>query len=301
MSIAPQSFPIGGAVRRGFRVGLIALASAFLTSAASAEKVHLKISANTAAIDAFTNWTATSSFDQIKNFRNGNAMRPVVDLILQLQALKAGGLDFDFELVRALTYEQAKVEVIQGRVDLTAETIWDDEIAEHAAELLKTDAIIQNGEFVKGVYVLPSNQKMLKLASVDELRTSTASVVSSWALDVKTLTDLNLKGVVKTATPELAFAQIQKGQADFTLAEFSASADMSVESGGVRLVPVPNAKVAIMGSRSWIVAKSSPRADAISAAFSAGVKSLRGNGTIERAYKESGFFNPRVADWKRLF
>jgi len=43
-----------------------------------------------------------------QNFQNSNASRPVVDLVLQLQALKAGGLDFDFELAPSITYELAK-------------------------------------------------------------------------------------------------------------------------------------------------------------------------------------------------
>jgi hypothetical protein len=64
---------------------------------------------------------------------------------------------------------------------------------------------------------------------------------------------------------------------------------------------LPNCKVAIMGSRSWIVAKASPLADVILHALARGVKILRDNGTIARAYQESGFFNPRVADWKGLF
>lgn len=264
-------------------------------------KEHLKISANAAAIDAFTNWTSATSWDQIKNYKNANAIRPVVDLILELQALKAGGLDFDFELVRALTYELAKIEVVEGRAALTAETIWDDEIDVHAKALLRTEPIIRNGEFVKGVYVLPGNEQLLKLSTAEELRACVGAVVSGWALDVKTMEDIKLKGLVKTATPEVVFAAIQKKQAEFTLAEFSGRPDMSTELAGVKLVPVPQCKVAIMGSRSWIVAKSTPNAAAIHKALAAGTKILRDNGTIERAYSECGFFNPRVADWKRLF
>jgi len=282
-------------------LALGAIAGLAWSAPSALAKVHLKISANSAAIDGFENWTAASSWDQIQTFKNANAARPVVDLVLELQALKAGGLDFDFELVRALTYEQAKVDVIEGRADLTAETIWDDEIAANSDKLLKTDAIIRNGEFVKGIYVLPSNSELLKLSSAEELRACVGAVVSSWALDVKSMERMQLKGLVKTVTPEIAFAKIQARQADFTLAEFSSSPDMSVEQGGVRLVPVPRCKVAIMGSRSWIVSKASPQADALLEALVAGIRVLRDNGTIDRAYKESGFFNPRVSDWNRLF
>jgi len=119
-------------------------------------------------------------------------------LVLQLQALKAGGLDFDFELVPSITYELAKKELIHGHVDLTAETLWDDEIAENAETLLKSEPVIRNGEFVKGIYVLPTNDKLLKLASVDDVRGAIATVVASWALDVKTIESMKVKAVVQT-------------------------------------------------------------------------------------------------------
>jgi hypothetical protein len=275
------------------------LALALAVPSTFAAKIHVKISAPASAIDAFQNWTAGVAWDKITNFKNANASRPVVDLVLELQALKAGGLDFDFELVRALTYDLAKKQLSEGRVELTAETIWENEI--DPATLLKSDTVIRQGEFVKGVYVLPTNQKLLQISSLAELQSHTGTVVATWALDAKTMEEMKLKGLVKCATPEVGFTTLQKQQADFILWEFSSSADMSVMISGVKLIPVPNCKVAIMGSRAWVVSKASPNAEAVHRALVAGTKIMRENGAIERAYKESGFLNPRVADWKRLF
>jgi hypothetical protein len=278
----------------------LAFAVSVLAPAALA-RTHLRISATGAAIDAFENWTSATAWTEIADFRNANAARPVIDLLLQLQALKAGGLDFDFEFVRVITNEQARLAVIEGRAQLTAETVWDDEIAAHAGALLRTDDILRNGEFVKGLYVLPTNRKMLAISSLDELRAASAAVVASWALDVKTLEAIAPRAIEKKPTPELVYQAIQKGQADFTLDEFSASADLSIQKAGVKLVPVPGCLIAIAGARSWIVAKADADAAAIHQALAAGAKLLRDNGTIERAYRESGFFNARVAGWKRLF
>lgn len=294
--------PLGrcaGVQRRWFIVGLVALGATLLAPAAQA-KTHLRISVNAAAMDAFNNWTGAGSYADITHFKNGNASRPVVDLVLELQALKAGGLDFDFDLVRELTYELAKQSVIDGRADLTAETIWDTEIAENAATLLHTDPILKNGDFVKGIYVLPTNEKLLKLTSRTDLAGATATVVSSWGLDVKTVESLSPKAIHKVATPEIAYMAIKHGEADFILDEFSSQPDLRVQRGGVTLVPVPGYTVAILGSRSWIVSKKTPDADAVLKALVAGAKILRDNGTIQRAYTESGFFNPKVADWKPL-
>jgi hypothetical protein len=284
--------------RRVFCFATAALAAAFITPAYA--KTHLKISVNAAAMDAFNNWNVSGSWGDIKSFKNGNATRPVVDLVLQLQALKAGGLDFDFELVRELTYELAKQAVIDGRADLTAETIWDDEIAANEAALMHTDAILQKGEFVKGVYVLPTNEKLLKATSAADLAGATAAVVSSWALDVKTDESMALKGVKKAATPEQVFTSIKRGDADFVLEEFSAAPDMSVTRAGIKLIPIPGVKAGLVGSRSWIVSKKCADADAVFKALVNGSKILQTDGTIKRAYTESGFFNPKVADWKSL-
>jgi hypothetical protein len=262
-------------------------------------KTHLRIATTAAAMDQFENWTSLGSWETINAFDNRNASRPVVELVLQLQALKAGGLDFDFELVRTLTYELAKTEVLEGRADLMAETVWDDEITAGGDKLLKTDAVIRDGEFAKGIYALPKSD-VLGATSANDLHAYTAAVVSTWNLDVKTIHALNTKSVRNEPTPEMVFQAIRRHEADFTLEEFSARPDLRVERGGVGLVPVPGYKVAILGSRSWVVSAAAPGAHQILQALAKGEKLLRDNGTIERAFSESGFFNQKVAGWKRL-
>jgi hypothetical protein len=264
-------------------------------------QIHLKIAADTQIIDSFKSWTAVTPWEKISEYSGSYVNRPTLDLVLQLQALRAASLDFDFELVSTPNYERSKLEVINGNADLSAETIWDDEIAENADVLLKTDAVVRNGEFEKGIYGLPGNSKLLSISTMDELRQYVVVTVGAWATDLKTINAMNLKGIEKASTIENVFLMVQKQHADFTLTEFSANADLSVEFSGVKLVPVPNCKVAIAGSRSWVVGKKSPHADALLAALQSGIKILRVDGRIERALKESGFLNPKVANWKRLF
>jgi hypothetical protein len=283
-----------------FLLGAVAAATALCVPSALAH-VHLKIAANGGLIDGFENWTAGQSWAEIRQFKNENATRPVVDLVLELQALKAGGLDFDFELVRTLRYDLSVKEVFEGRADLSAETIWDSEIPTGAPTLLKTASVIQDGEFVKGIYVLPTRSDMLKITSIGELRSHIGIVVGGWSVDTHTLEKMNINQLVRAVVPAVSFRQMMAGKADFTLYEFSANPDMSVEAGGVRLVPVPNCKVALAGSRSWVVSKNGASAQEIYQALNAGLAILRNNGTIERAFRESGFFDPRVNDWKRLF
>jgi hypothetical protein len=117
---------------------------------------------------------------------------------------------------------------------------------------------------------------------------------------VKALSAMNLKDFETAITLENVFLMIDKKRADFTLVEFSSNADLGVELGGVKLVPVPNCKVVLDDSRSWIIAKKSPNAEAILAAFRKGLVNLRDSGRIERAMVESGFLNSKVSSWKQL-
>ncbi len=264
-------------------------------------KIHLKISANTLIADSFAKWTAQTPVEQITRFDSPHANRPTVDFVLQLQALLVGGLDFDYELRVVPNYERAKIEVVHGYADLTAETIWDEEIAAHKDALIPTNAVIRDGEFEKGIYVLPANDRILQVSSLEQLRAFVGATVVGWPTDVRSLEAMGLKGVEKAFKEEGLFQLLQRRQADFTLAEFAATADMSVTFNGVRLVPVPGCKVALSGSRSWIIAKNSPHAKALADALKQGVKILRDEGRIERAFMESGFFHPKATRWKRLF
>jgi len=258
-------------------------------------KTHLKISANTQIIESFKNWTASTPWETIEKYDNPNAYRPTGDLVLELQALKAGGLDFDFEFVTVPNYERGRIEVSEGRADLSAETIWEREIT---PALLRTEPVIRDGEFEKGLYALPEIAGSLKASTLEELQQLSIVMVATW--DVEMVEKIHPKVYEKAAKIENVAQMLQKKRGDYTLLEFSSSPDLSVDIAGVKLAPVANCKVALPGSRSWIVCKASPQSAEIAAALDKGLKAMRAEGRIERAFKESGFFNQKVSGWKRL-
>ena len=281
---------------------LLLIAATLFVAVPAQAKTHLKISATAQVQASFTKWTAEKPFDQIANFSSPYANRATVDLVLELQALQAGALDFDFEINVVPNNARARLEVVQGNADITAETTWDSLIETDKAALLRTESIIREGEFEKGLYVLPTNQAVLQVKTLDELRQFVGIAVNSWDTDVKTLRAIKPKGIELPSKNENVFAMIAKGRADFTLLELSSEPDFGIEFNGTRLVPIPGVKIALAGgSRSWIVAKNSANAEAIHAALVKGVKILRDEGRITRAFKECGFFNTRAATWKRLF
>ncbi len=266
----------------------------------AAARVHLKIAVNTLIADSFNHWTAEVPVNQIRDFSSRYANRPTVDFVLQLQALFAGGLDFDYELRVVPNNERAKNEVVQGYADLSAETVWDAEIAASADGVIPTSPVILDGEFEKGVYVLPGNDAMLHVSSVENLHPFVGATVVSWATDMRALESMQLRAIERVFKEESLFTLLEQRRADFTLLEFASTGDMSITHGGVRLVPVPGCKVCLPGSRSWTISRSSPHAEVLAEALERGVQALRKEGRFELAYRQSGFFHPKVAHWKRV-
>jgi methyl-accepting chemotaxis protein len=263
-------------------------------------KVTLRIAVSSLVANSFGKWTQQTPVEQIDRFDSPYANRPTVDLVLQLQALAASGLDFDYELSVHQNHGRAVVEVMQGYNDLTAETVWDSEIARNSEALLSSQQVIRNGEFEKGLYVLPGSTRLLEAQLPEALSEFVGATVFNWSVDVQLLENMGLKRIEKASRVENVFQLIRDGRADFTLIEFAATPDLGIENGDVKLIPVPQCKLALPGGRSWIVSKHSRHAAVIVQALDRGISLLRQEGRIERAFRECGFFHPKVTRWKRL-
>ncbi|HEY0946814.1 MAG TPA: methyl-accepting chemotaxis protein [Opitutaceae bacterium] len=271
------------------------------TAAAGAGgKLQVRIAVSSLVAESLAKWTQQTPVGEITRFDSPHANRPTVDLVLQLQALAAGGLDFDYELSVHQNHGRAVVEVQQGYNHLTAETVWDSEITRNADNLLSSQPVILNGQFEKGLYVRPDHPRLLEARLPEALSDCIGATVFNWAVDLQLLEALGLKRIEKASRIENVFQLLRDGRADFTLLEFAATPDMSLEHGGVKLIPVPQCKVALPGSRSWIVSKHAPHAAEILQALDRGIAALRQEGRIERAFGECGFFHPKVSRWKRL-
>jgi hypothetical protein len=263
-------------------------------------RIALRIAVSSLVNESFSKWTAQTPVFAIERFDSPHANRPTVDLVLQLQALAAGGLDFDFELSVHQNHGRSMVEVQQGYSDLCAETVWDQEIKRCHETLLHSPPVIQNGQFEKGLYALAGNARVLGASFPEALGDLVGATVFNWPLDLQMLESLGLRRIEKASRIENVFQLLRDGRADFTLLEFAGTGDMGVENHGVKLMPVPQCKVGLAGSRAWVVSRHSPHAESIAQAFGRGLAALQQEGRIERAFRECGFFNSRVSRWKLL-
>ena len=87
--------------------------------------------------------------------------------------------------------------------------------------------------------------------------------VFNWSVDVQLLENLGLKRIERVSKSENMAQLLREGRADFAMLEFASTADLSVDHCGVKLVAVPQCKVALPGSRSWIISKQSATCDGI--------------------------------------
>lgn len=93
---------------------------------------------------------------------------------------------------------------------------------------------------------------------------------------------------------------VDQKRSDFLLAPFQPTKDMLLSVGDTLLKPIPGMKVGLVGSRHFAVSKHHPLGKAIFEALTKGLRILRSNGIIEKAYRESGFFNQTAMGWKRI-
>jgi ABC-type transporter Mla subunit MlaD len=260
--------------------------------------IHLRFAVTTLVAESFAKWSGQCPVAEIDDFSSSYANRGTVDFVLQLQALLAAGLDFDYELRVSDNIARSVHEVGQGYADMNAEALWDVNI--DPAVMIAASPLTGNGEFEKGLYTVPGNDRMLQVRSLEELRERVGVTVVSWKVDLRTFAAMRLRRMEQVLKAESLFSVLAQGRADFTLLEFAATSDMSLSHAGIKLVPVPGCKVSLPGSRSWVVSRQSPHAEVVATALERGLQVMRREGRIERAFRECGFFHPRVVDWKRL-
>lgn len=278
--------------RHGFAAALAALSSyagAEPAVTSAAEKV---------IVDNFAAWTAQAKgCENIHNYQSPYANRGTVEAVLTCQALKLGGYGGAFVLVPVPNYTRAKVMATAGEVTMPTETLWLEDVDERV--FYSPKPLIADGEFVKGVYVKASNSKKVAVSNLNDLRKYKAVMPKLWWKDWAALQDMKID-TMDAATKESIFNMVEAERADFTLLEFSAENSMAQNLGKISLLPVPGVKIILHGERRLAISKSAPNGLAAFNAISKGVDQLRANGTIARAWRESGFISKQTERWSAL-
>ncbi|MGA1931413.1 hypothetical protein ACH5BF_01635 [Arcobacter sp. YIC-464] len=237
----------------------------------------------------------------IQEFKYHTSRRSVVELVLFQQALFLGG-DYKVELnfIISPTYLRELQQLKQAKGISTGTSLWLYDLEKLKDFVYISDPLIRNNEFEAGFYTIESNKKALNAKSLEDIQQLIAISNKYWVPDWKTLERIKPKKLIHEIKWKYMTRMVSIKRGDFLLAPFQVTNDLSFKTEDIKFIPINGLKVGLEGSRHFAIAKNYPNSKEIFKALNRGIKILRKSGIIEKAYKQSGFFNEKVKDWRKL-
>ncbi|WNO11590.1 hypothetical protein [Teredinibacter sp. KSP-S5-2] len=233
----------------------------------------------------------------ITEYSGEKSRRDVVELILIQQALHLGGYQHPIAFKLEAFYNRVMHLLDKGGVAAGASTTWDKDANKHRYYV--SEPIIRRGEFVAGLYTKTEKANDFE-PTQKNIKALTAVSNELWQVDWSALETLGMNKLYTTSEWPSMVRMVWYGRVDVTLAPFQPNDDMSVTFENMRLVPIQGVKVVLPGTRHWLVSKAHPQGKKVFSALEEGIAKLREQGTIARAYRESGFFDHRVDNWLEI-
>ncbi|WP_105167391.1 hypothetical protein [Pseudoalteromonas sp. T1lg23B] len=232
----------------------------------------------------------------VDDFSGGYIRRDVVDMVLIQKALLLGGFDKKF------TYQTGNVNfrntklLEQGKLLLSFDSYWLADARPLEQHVYISEAVIRHGEYYAGIFYAPDNHQVLNLSHWDELKTLSAVSTPRWRTDWSTLQQLPLKNHVIEHEWVAQARMVSMKWVDFMLMPLMPSKNNEYKLEGIHLVAHPKWVVLLDGSRHFVVSKLHPEGERAFAALQQGLKQLRAQGIIKKAYAQAGF----IPDWSKM-
>ena len=233
----------------------------------------------------------------IENFSHPECQRDIVDFILVQKALSLGGFKRKFEFHLG-NFDARNIKLlINGLLLVSFDTIWLSHAIQHQKTVFISAPVIRKGEYWAGIYSSKKNSSRIKLNNLKDLKA--LSIVSSkdWYVDWLTLTNINPKKLIHEPDWISMAKLVSMGWVDVMLAPFNNQFPFQFKGDNYHIVAIDGVKLALDDSRHFVVSRAHPQGYEAFEALEKGLTELRKLGTIERAYRQCGFFNPRVENW----
>jgi ABC-type amino acid transport substrate-binding protein len=222
----------------------------------------------------------------------------LAELLILCKALELGGLNPAFEFKNIPDYLRILNDSANSVTLMPGFGIWKTDINPDLFYI--SEPLLKEKEFVKGIYTVPGNKKLLAIKSYSELKNYMVATNQNWSHDNAEISCITSKVTTAGSNPHLMARMIVARRADFMLFPFFNSPDLHGYFNDIRLVPVKGVKVAFNESIHFIVSKKHPQGLMVYEALQKGLKELHADGTLSYIYKKIGFFNPQVKDWIEL-
>lgn len=240
--------------------------------------------------------------DTFDDFARAGNYRDLTDYLLLRRALRLGGNSTPVQIAPwfDVSYDRLVLRLRAGQEAVFSNGVWREDFPQGDAQLRVSSPIMEFGELEAGLYMSPDNPKLHTTKTLADVRKLTAVSSKQWRPDWMALQQLGLEGVYDNVHWDSMVKMVQSKRVDFMLSGFSLNPDLSYQALGITLLPVPEVKVKLPGSRGWVVSFSNPQGQATYNAIEKGLAMLREQGVIARAYRASGAINERVANWQVL-
>jgi hypothetical protein len=226
----------------------------------------------------------------IDSFSGKNIRRDVVDMIIAQKALKLGGFNHRFSYAPGkVNFRNTKM-LQNGKLLISFDSYWKQDALPLAEKVYISDELIRNGEYIAGIYTSPNNKKTLSVKELSDLKGLTAISTPKWKTDWHTLQQLPIKKLTREDSWLSMVRMVNIQWVDFILMPFNSTSDRSFTMNKVHLVPVKNIGVVLKDSRHFVISKSHPKGQEAYLAINKGMKILRQQGAIVKAYQQAGFF-----------
>lgn len=238
--------------------------------------------------------------ENLREYGGPHSRRDVIEVVLLHQALAGDAADAGLSLQSAPTSARLQKELSLGHAACSGTSYWRGDFPARSTELLFSRAVLEDGEVEAGLYTVASNKRAMAARRLSDVQGLSALCNRDWQVDWQTLQQLGLREIQHAGNWELMPRMLVNGRADFVLAPFQSTADLSLHFEGITLVPVPGLKVQLRGTRHFLLSALPAGAAELKKRLDLGLERLRRQGVLRRAYAESGFFNPSVANWVTL-
>ena len=235
---------------------------------------------------------------EVTNYAGKNSQRDVVDFIIVQQALALGGSELEFSFITG-NYDVRNPRLLKdGLLLINFDTLWLSHAKTFANDAYISDPIIRKGEYFAGIYTSIENKDKLVINTLSDFQKLTVISNRHWPVDWQTLTELKPLSLKHEEEWLFMVKLVSLGWVDVMLSPFTKSQTFSYQRDNYQIIAVEGVKVALNDSRHFLVSKKHPLGQATFQALQKGLKILRERGTIEKAYRQAGFFNSKVKDWK---
>lgn len=236
----------------------------------------------------------------LKHFDGPYSRRDVIEVVLLQQALQRGGAKRPLQFILSDSEGRTLKTLASGDADISGASSWKSSTKGQEKQLFVSRALIQQGRFMAGLY-FPEGHPALQELPVhpENIRRYTAVCSQSWTPDLVTLKKLG-SPVLLTENWESMLGMLKKNRGDFLLAPFQPTQGLRLQVGGMTLVPARGLKVSLTGSRHFILWRQGKEAKILRDALDNGLQKLEADGTLARAYRESGFENAETRNWHIL-